>query len=548
MSARRNTHGALLVLGLAMLLPACADFADEATAQFYCLSDDDCSDPFVCVFGACYDPASAALQRISLEVVPASSSGQPTQQFRDFVVSGQARSEVQLQATVHAYFGLSNATDQPLAGLLTAESEGSIPGRSLRADHRTGEDGAADLTLTVGQSYSMRVLPEDPAQVPFHPAPIFANADIDGVQNTQQLRGPDADSLTTLSGRAVVAIETPDGLPDLRVQLRGLVGSQPQRRVVSTTATSSSAEADRGRFEILLPELLNSDLQLRIAPTSANPYFPVVEIDGIDLSGDIDLGPVAIGNVGSPLQVHGQVRGPEGPVVGAALTFVGEVGQGNYSASAVTAGDGSYQIELLPGSYEAVVSPPSTSPAGLTALIEPVLIDRPPAGVDAVDFVTQPRARLQGLVLDGSGSPVPGAVLRATRQSSAPESLPSPADDVHSVFESRTDLNGRYSLRVDPGLFEIAVIPPRDALVPRRTDLLTVGLIDLPRDIQLFQTAPFGARVLAEDGSSPVLGALVRAFLVLEDQRVVLVGEEITNELGEFGMALPSFDEPASEP
>ena len=75
-----------------------------------------------------------------------------------------------------------------------------------------------------------------------------------------------------------------------------------------------------------------------------------------------------------------------------------------------------------------------------------------------------------------------------------------------------------------------------------------MGLTDLQRDVQLFKSAPLGARVVDSDGNSPLIGALVRAFLVLEDDRVVLVGEELTDEQGQFGLALPSFEDPASGP
>jgi len=519
----------------ALELTGCPGAAPETRL---CTSDAECNSPFLCVYGACYDPSSAALQRISLEVAPPTSASMPPQQFRDFVVSGQARSDVVLARAIDVYCATQDHGSAALPALLTAQTSNDIPGRPLRVDERTDQNGRAVIALTVGRSYGLRVLPDDAAIVPFSPDPIFANDDVAGPLNGQTLTAPDPADLMTISGRTVVSQQDPQGVPDLRVQLLGLVGSPAELRVVSTTAISSTTD---GSFQLLLPRAANSGLQLRVAPTQSNPYWPIVVKSGLNFSSDTDLGLVELGNVTTPIAVSGNVNGPQGPVDGATVTFIGTVGAGSYSATAVTQADGRYQIDLLPGSYRAVAVPPIASSAALTETAEAVAIDVAPIGTARVDFTASRRASLSGTVTDASGLAIASATVRATRIGNVAGAL-GPGDAVRLVFETGTDSGGRYQLAVDPGQFEFAVIPAPSSVNPRRTDLMAVAGDDLVHDVQLYQPAPFGGRVVTDAAAAPMVDALVRAYLVLDAQQAVLVGEEATDSAGQFNLVLPLFE------
>ncbi|MFH1809622.1 MAG: carboxypeptidase-like regulatory domain-containing protein [Pseudomonadota bacterium] len=539
---------ALLAFALpALALEACTGYAPSADLGAYCASDDECGSPFICVYGACYDPGTAALHRVSLEVVPSASSARPTQQFPDFVVSGQSRSEVHLAPTIHAHLRVEDSSSGPLAALVTAETAGAIPGRPLRVDERAASNGLAVLPLISGLAYGLRVQPDDTTAPPFRPGTLFANSDVDGPQNTVTLQGPETSTLLHVRGRVVISPSTPIGIQDLRVQLRALVGTPPERRTVSSSAITLATEDARGQFELLLPSDLTSGLQLHITPTSSNPFFPVLTLEGLDLDTDTDLGDIAVGDVGLPVEVSGLIRGPSGPVVGASVSFVGAVGNGLFSTSSVTGADGRYTVNLLPGLYQVVAVPSVTSSAGLSEVLDPVLVDRVAPGVTQIDLQAQPRARYSGTVRDRDGLGVRGATLRASRRGNAPEAQPGPADDVRTVFETRTDAQGTYELRVDPGLYELSVVPPSDALLPWRSDLLVAGLGDVERDVELYAAAPFGGRITDEETGDALAGGLVRAFLVLDDQRVVLVGEDLSDQSGDFSIVLPSFGATTTE-
>ena len=138
---------------------------------------------------------------------------------------------------------------------------------------------------------------------------------------------------------------------------------------------------------------------------------------------------------------------------------------------------------------------------------------------------------------------VAGVTVRATRLGNAMQDG-GPGDDVRQVFETRSDAVGAYSLRLDAGRYELTAIPARDLPLPRRSDLLSVGVTPLTHDIELHAPAPFGGKVLRHDGDV-MSGALVRAYLVLDGTTVLLVGEELSDQNGQFGMVLPRFEQSA---
>lgn len=538
MMARRIRQLAVAGAALAAYQLLCC--SPGAPFEQVCTTDSECGGTFLCVYGACYDPSSAALQKISLEVAPPTAASMPPQQFRDFVVSGQARSDVVLARAIEVHCASQDHTGAALPALLTAQTENDIPGRPLRVDERTDQNGRAVIALTVGRSYGLRVLPDDATAVPFTPDPLFANDDVAGPLNGQTLTAPDTADLMAISGRTVVSLQDTQGVPDLRVQLLGLVGSPAELRVVSTTAISGASD---GSFSLRLPLAANSGLQLRVAPTQSNPYWPIVVKSGLNFSGDTDLGLIELGNVTTPIEVTGVVNGPQGPVDGATITFVGTVGAGSYTATAVTQTEGSYRIDLLPGSYRAVAVPPIASAAALTETAQPVVIDVAGIGTARVDFSAQRRATLSGTVIDASGAAVASTTVRATRIGNLAGAL-GPGADVRVVFETSTDDSGRYALAIDSGQFEIGVVPSASSITPRRTDLLSMADDDLVHDVQLYRPAPFGGRVITGTGTTanPIVDALVRAYLVLDEEKAVLVGEEATDSAGQFNLVLPMFE------
>lgn len=531
-----------LSLGLAwMVLAACADFAPDAAGANYCQSDDDCGGTFLCVYGACYDPASASLQRLAFEIRPSTTSGLPNQQIDDFVVSSQMRSQLWLRSGVQVYFAIRDPSNQAISGTLTATATSLIPGKSNRAEGHAGADGLVDLKLNQGLGYSLRFVPDDSSLAPLVPEPIFVNADIAGNANRIQITAPGPEALRTVSGRVVFSQNNPNPIPGLRVQLRGLAGSPPAWQVVSSTQITSDTEDQRGRFTLSVPTTSSAGLQLHIAPSDGNPFVPVVTVDSIHLDQDVDLGDVEIGDIGSPLPVSGVVRGPNGPVVAAMVHFVGSVGAGQFSGVALTDSQGTYRLDLLPGEYQAAVQAPSTDDAGLSGTTSPVVIDTAPRGQSVVDFVAPQKASLQGLLMDSQGNTVARALLRATRLGNIDESQDHPSADLYSVAESRSDSQGQYQLKLDSGLYQLEVIPSAETLAPWRSDVLAIGAQNQVHDITLFAPAPFGGQVLAEDNSAPISSALLRAYLILDTNQAVMLGEQVSDENGDFAMVLPQF-------
>ncbi len=397
-------------------------------------------------------------------------------------------------------------------------------------------------------SYRLRFVPDDDRLSPYVPDPVFANQDIAGPEHRSVLNLPGPDALRRVSGRVIFSANSPTPVPGLLVQLRGLAGNPPDWEIISNSSLTQSASDSVGHFLLQVPQSSSAGLQLHIAPSAANPYMPVVDIDAIHLNGDLDLGDVEIGDIGSPLSVSGRVQGPQGPVVGAQVNFVGQVGRGQFRAASLTDTQGDYTLVLLPGLYQAAVQAPTDKPAGLTTLSEPLQIDTAPRGVSLVNFNAPAKAQLSGTLRDAEGQALAATLIRASRIADIDQDDSSPSARLVSLIETRSDSEGYYSMRLDSGLYQLDVIPDANSLRPRRSDLLPVGSRDIVRDIDIFAAAPFGARVLSMDQQQAVPNALLRAFLILDDQQSLLIGEQLSDENGDFAMVLPKFSQDAPAP
>lgn len=536
---------ALFGLFFALLLGSCADMAPDSKGSSYCANDLDCGGNYVCVYGACYDPASASLQQLAFEIIPDNASQFPAQQIQNFVISAQERSDLWLSPSIEAYFSLRATGNIPVAGIMTATTLQHIPGRPQSVTARAGSDGNLHIVLEQGLSYRLRFLPNDPVQIPFVPDAIFANQDIAGREHLSTLILPGPDLQRQVSGRIITSQSRPTPIPDLQVQLRGLVGNPPEWEVVSNTALTSStrdgASDSVGHFQLRVPQSSSAGLQLHITPSEHNPFVPVIDINNINLSGDLDLGDVEIGEIGSPISVSGTVHGPRGAVTGAQVNFIGQVGKGQFRAASLTDDQGLYQIMLLPGLYQAAVQAPTTAQAALVTSSEAIQIDTAPRGTSLVDFTAPAKAQISGQLSNAKGQALSGQLIRASRIGDIEPSDNSPSATLYSQVEVRSDADGYYAMQLDSGLYQLDVIPDADSLLPRRSDVLAVGSLDIVRDIDLFAAAPFGARLVSENQAQAVPNALVRAFLLLDDEQSLLIGEQVSDANGEFAMVLPRF-------
>src|SRR5438105_2715743 len=110
--------------------------------------------------------------------------------------------------------------------------------------------------------------------------------------------------------------------------------------------------------------------------------------------------------------VSGRILVPEGPLAGAEVTVTEGAGAGR---SVTTGADGAYRLELPPGpfrvrwsapTYEPRASDSGTITAGITTTMMPVTLR-------LLSNVPIPEWSVSGIVRDGVGNPLPGALVTA---------------------------------------------------------------------------------------------------------------------------------------
>jgi hypothetical protein len=246
------------------------------------------------------------------------------------------------------------------------------------------------------------------------------------------------------------------------------------------------------------------------------------------------------------------------PVAGASVTIKsvsleGDAGKNsNFRVSAESDADGAVDVELVPGTYQVLVVPPSSDsledgPAQREDLWE-IKEDSQCCGKT---FVLPDRALLTGSVETAAGTGVPGLPVLAS------PTLPGTRDYFSRALESlellprqstaTTEDRGLFAMQVDTGTFDIAIQAPTGTgfswlVLPATVVAPIEGGARLD---SLVLPSPAVVTGTASLQGTPAPSALVRAYLPLLDEesgapaRVVAIGEVVTDADGRFVLPLP---------
>jgi len=280
----------------------------------------------------------------------------------------------------------------------------------------------------------------------------------------------------------------------------------------------------------------------------------------------------------APVHVHGQVTsGTRAVPVAATVTLVAksipDIAPGVLASFVRTVSadaDGRFDVDLLPGQYNVSTVPlPSLDPAP----------DKTPLAADArVWTVPSAPAEQAGKVIDlgpallvtgsvlGPNGAVAGAQVQADASALSIQyhalddtlggSMTSPP---RAAFVPRATVggvsgNGEFSLRTDPGTFDITVRPNADtgfAWLVRPNFLVTslsagIGTINMPLPVAYAGTVT----VQGAEGPKPIPSALIRAYIYLKDNEyttddrhadsVLQVAETQADRDGAFQILIPA--------
>jgi len=538
-----------------------------------CTSDLECGASKICFPEGCGDPGGGLV----VEIQGNSRTGQLAQDFAisdagvaakinfDLLPPSTLKGEFQRLSTPLAFYGETVSLKVKGESLL-------IPGvvRSYQATFVKPERGAFKLPVGAGR-YVVTAETAD-LSIP----PDMAEVSIgSGVETSLSFGFPSVEDTIVLSGRLLKRIDTGSSVPDIPI-------TQAAMDVQAFNPISKRPLSQRAHVSSGTPES-KGDFTLFIAPEAyalpsfivvASPREPgsLVPSKTFTITQPIDPNlRLQLGDFGDPLpQMLGLLQTTGGvAVVGASVYLEGPVnGGGEFRSDVVTTNaKGEFRVNLLPsssdGAYLLTALPPSPSAAGVVQRqVKAISKVGQPAYLQVVgapdpDVVTCPDkiTVIGSLQRPGGTDPAIGAtvIARAVEQLKELGNQPLPMGDTEVV----TDENGRFTLELDPGIYQVDFIPGGD--LPRTTRLITVRAETAAgpdggapsRTVDLKQTELRNGRQVTGTITAPNLNgdpgfavnATVRYFRVSPvggSRTSLLLGEAVTDSMGNYSVTLPA--------
>lgn len=515
-------------LVLAALAMSGCDLGVRVPAPPDCRSDFDCNLDAVCTVGACVRVART--QAYDLALTPPNDSAFPKQQVTGVRVAPTLNEvpDIFLRAAVTFSGRALQEGSRDTTGLrarIEASRRGDIAGTSVRASALTVAEAGTGrnvfrLALTAGV-YDVSIFPES-SELP----PVLWTSRVDlSASLERDLVLPAQSAFRRIAGLVVRSETTRTPVAGVHVQAFTASGA-PASTVAKTFAD--------GRFSLLaLPG--DATYSVRVSSTPDGPKIPTVEKAGLVVAApSVDAGLIALGVYAEPLAVtgtvHGRTENGDLPVGRANVQLSGPVGNGTWVEQVTTTANGEFHAELPPGRYDVEIRPPIDGDfAFLTGAL--VLSTSGPH-----EWRLERKAVLSGQVLDPAGKPVSGVSVQAARIG-ALGSVSS--DSVRYEQSASTDGAGMYSLRLDPGVFDLTFSPEGRPLARSRLSGVAIQGDAVRQDHRL----PDGvvlAGVLREVGGRAFPGVTVEVFESSADATAPLLGSGVTDGDGWYRVVVPA--------
>jgi hypothetical protein len=555
-----------LAIAVLLLAPSCGALLDIPANL--CESDGDCRTGVCDVErGMCVTAPATTLQ-VGIEVLPASDplGGAPLAvTFPAFPVDetsldGAVR-ELALPSGVESH-GLVHWNAEPVSAQITFTLASAFPGGPpARVETQTAP---TPIEYAGGLSnYAVQLLPSQRYDISVVPNGEWA-------ARLPPLRAASAFQTTLPGTRNPADIAYPETLPEVQGVLVDSAGAEQPGMIVraidavtgavisSTYTTGSDTEQTAGYFMLRLAPGVESWLfsinasTERITAGSLTPTFTVDPGTLIeDAEGRVTL---LVPPVSEEVIVfHGTVEAEVGRGAAATVSFTssdivddatGVIG--TFRAMAATDETGVFQVQLLPGTYDIVVTPSDPDRGVLHEVGR--RIDPGVSELRGAIFSVPARVQFNGMAMTSDGLGMVDALVRGqARGSRFGDTLPAVSIFARST-ETQTDLNGRYRLPLDVGLYDVFLEPPAGSNWPwaLARDVPNGGSgATFSIDLVVGAPVPLNGRIVyGELDRRPAENASVRAYAIVEEPeggtRAVLIGRATTGPDGTFTVLLPA--------
>ena len=357
----------------------------------------------------------------------------------------------------------------------------------------------------------------------------------DGLEVSERL----SETITFLRGYALSgSIYDHDQQPGVGLRVQAYESSDTKYR--SNIVVSDN----EGRFTDLRLPNYPGRYNIELSAGEAQPLFPTTVFKELIWVGDRGIlnpenGQLNIETeqfIPEECDISGDVTGKDGQsVAGAVLVFSGVIGGGRFERQATCDEKGHYEISLLrvraghpEDTYTLTVLPPVESDY---AILKSETLD---CGAEShvYNFELEYRSRLSGVVLSPDDEALAGVEVQASKKASQDETTVY----VKSVI---TDTDGKYSIGIDPGTYDISFIPPVG------TDYGRVSVYDIQLssdgvlDQKLARGRVFAGKVLDADGLLAPSVYIEIYRIRPQKQSADLIGAGSTDTGGAFEIILP---------
>jgi hypothetical protein len=543
-----------------------------------CNVSTDCAKGSTCSKGLCVAKNADAPLTIALAVTPQRmrDGSDPLPVILDrFTVEGPMTRSFELPSAVTVHGTIRNE-GAPIEAQLSFTPLATIPSVAPKAVTAMVTAGAPDrkfdysVQLLSTVRYRMLVRATDPSLLPVH-GDFTAGSTVE--QSVEFTAIDKQEQTFTISGA-----------PSDRMLLVGAFDRQTGEPISSTamlaqdgTATISLApDAPPFRIEIRAAQSFGGDSVSSPGPCDSNTAaFPVFSVDQKDLvvatdglthidlppqpqriryEGTVDLcteykGTVAaIGKLPITLHAHSLLL-PQPSTLTASFDATTD------AQLDATTGKLRFCVQVMPGEYDVLVTPPSSVPCALFA--ERSLVQAPDGTAASGALLALPSPTyLGGILRTSEHAPVKGAAVEAVALGRS-GGIDLPSDD-HSVTgynrsqQATTGDDGSFKLAVDLGSYDVVIKPPADSGFPWQVshdvDIGATRGVKFSTVIDMLApVALSGTLTYARGGGSGTQAGLeatqIDAYAVIADaansERAVPIGQASADKTGHFTLLLP---------
>lgn len=555
--------GRELLAASVALTVGCGMLLDRPVAN-RCEADADCAVGSCDVEREMCVSAPRETMRVAVEVVPATGqNGGPSLpvSFGPFDVSGAVERNFELPLGVSVR-GQVRHIGEPVSASITFKLISDVPGGpptpvATQTFSEPVRDGMEvfdyGVQLLPDRIYEVTVQPQGEWRARLPPLRHRFQSPAENTRTVQPFTW--GESLPRIQG--VLVDGTGAGQAGMLVRALETSG----RAVSSTYTTGNDPERPTGWFEIVLTPGAESwifSINASSSRIEAGRPSPAFAVDPNALLEGPEGVTILVPSLATQVVTYGgfvEVAGSGGQGTPATLTFTARdvLDQsthvlGSFTAMATTSEEeperGAFMVQLLPGTYDVVVTP--TDPA-LSVLRETVRLDAA-SGLEVLGqtFQVRNRARYGGRVQTFGAESMPNALVRGrARGTTHGGRLPDVAVYARSS-EELTDPNGQFNVPLDVGLYDVIVEPPSGTNWPwaiQRDVAIGGSESPLTNVVELSAPVPLSGRAVHADGTF-VAGGELRAYAIVSEAegstRAVQIGRTHIDAEGNFTLLLPS--------